>query len=273
MREIGTFYKKRILRLLLPFYIYAFFHILLTHLFPSLFSGIGIHYPIDIISLLLLGRTIDLSWITLLFIELSLLFPLLAYINKYKYGLWGYALFATISTIILSFSKVPYLLSFYIMWIPWSLGIVFSYMLVHKKKWQWYILLTSIFTVLFLLSFSLWQLQMYPLSLRDNKYPPNIYFMAYSFMITSWVVLLSKLAFWEKSFLRTLITWVSKQSYTFFLVHFIVLDFFHTLYPNLSATFLALLVMTVSLASCYCIQMGGDYLIIKNQKRRDKIIR
>src|SRR3990167_529140 len=232
-QEIRLWYGKRLVRLLVPFYIYLLAHYVIWFLLPIYFSGIGLKksLPFLLQSVFLVGG-VELGWLPLLFLQMAILFPIFMMIRKKKFA---FALVAILSLATAGiFILTPFFRPYYrfVMWIPWSFLLLFSISAYlkesgDKKKLESIIrrlLVGLVALVLFILLFLFWDTKG-STNLTSHKYPPDLYFLFYGIGMSSLVSLIGYLDFFKRSFIRRIIMYVSKQSYTLFFVHFIVLDF------------------------------------------------
>lgn len=216
-----SWYKKRLIRLVLPYYVYIVIHVGLINLFPQWFSGIGIDgsMPSALHAFLFLP-SVNVSWLPLLFIELMLVSPLLMYLNKIK-KLYMYGIPAAIFTALLSMIHFPVSYYWY-MWISWSLLVVLAMQIFQKERYSMY-LLTS--TVLFGLLYGLWTTFHHSIGVYDNEYPPNAYFLSYGALWVFVLLYVSRLSIFNSERMMRWYTYLSTYSYSLYFIHFIVLDF------------------------------------------------
>lgn len=232
LQQIGNiilWFRKRIIRLLVPFYLYLIAHYALFLLFPQYVSGLGLQksfsYAID--SVLLIGGT-NLNWLPLLFLQSTLLFPFLLYALKRKIILMLYFLFASIITLWFTIQPFSYQYYRFVMWIPWSLLFIASMLFAMKDKQihkhTSYVLVGSISFISFFL------LQKYffesgrSLTIYDHKYPPDFYYLFYTWAITCFAIPISKLTLFQQPYIQKACVFLSKNSYPLFFVHYIFLD-------------------------------------------------
>src|SRR5436190_12590337 len=127
-----SYLNKRFLRLLIPYYFFVFIFFLELFIFePAKLNGAYI-----IQSLLLIGG-IDINWLILLFLQLTFLMPLLAFLmEKKKIFFYLYTFLSIVLSFLIVFISVPFNYK-YIMWFMWSPIIIYSMYFVkyHTKKW------------------------------------------------------------------------------------------------------------------------------------------
>jgi len=220
-QELVQYFYKRVKRLIIPFYVFFIIYVVFINLAGGKHFKEG--YVMD--SFLLIGG-IDFNWLVLLFIQIMLITPLLQYLfDKQKKLLHFYASGAFISSILfLKYSPLPYYRS--IMWLPWSLVIV--YVLYLEKIWKnkaLFFWTTFLFGALFL---STQQLVLRPLhhsfSMYDNKYPPNLYHLSYSLFAVNILYYLSRHKLFSSKIIQSVIHFFSVNSYQIFFIHIIVIE-------------------------------------------------
>lgn len=221
LSELAPYVFKRLKRLIIPFYVFFTIYILFMHF------GVGKQFSQKYIfdSFLLVGG-IDFNWLVLLFIELMVITPLLHYLfTKKKKLFFLYSVSALISSLIfLKYSPLPYYRP--IMWLPWSLVIIYTFYLdelwKNKALFFW---TTFLFGAIFM---STQQLILLPLhhsfSMYYNKYPPNLYHISYSLFAVQILYFLSKKNTFSFSPLQKSIHFFSINSYTLFFIHIIVIE-------------------------------------------------
>lgn len=230
LRSIFAFYKKRLIRLLLPFYWYLVAHYALLFFFPNFFSGLGLQFSWKyIFQTLTLSGGLGLNWLPLLFLELAVLFPLLLLAFREKRILfWAYIFFAVLFTTGITVWQFPYAQYREVMWIPWSVFFIlpwYFYMQEQKKpSAKIYYFLSVIGLLDFFLLFVIWKHLGRSLTLIDNKYPPNLYYLSYGVFGSFLFLGLAVLPVFKKGFSKAYL-FISKVSYNLFFIHFIALDF------------------------------------------------
>ncbi len=230
LKQTLKWYKKRLIRLLLPFYIYLGLHYLLWILFPNYFSGLGLQKSSNFIvnSIFLTGGQ-NLNWLPLLFIELMFLFPIFALFHKRKKSLILYLSFTFAVTIFFTFFRFPYNYYRFEMWIGWSIVFLMpmTFVIYEKEKLRikTYILFGGISAIIFTILFILWHFIPRSFYLIDHKYPPDLYNLSYGTAISMILILISKFKIFEKKIIKKAYLFLSKHSYNLFFVHYIVLDF------------------------------------------------
>ncbi len=228
-----AWYKKRLIRLLVPFYIYLVVHLGLWLVFPNLFAGLGLSKSLDYIakSILLIGGT-NYNFLAVLFVELTLLFPLFIKFFKNKWLLTSYILLSGLVTLFFTFFTTPYSLYRFTMLVPWSLVLIFAIFMSLKGKTDKNILETNkrylisgvLFFVLFSVFYFLNLTTGKSLDFYNHKYPPDFYYVFFGLSLTCFFLLIGKLGFWQNRILKNIYLYISKNSYAIFFIHFILLD-------------------------------------------------
>lgn len=122
------------------------------------------------------------------------------------------------------------------MWIPWSLIFYLGMMFYKKEQEKFsvkpYFLVALSSGIFFIILHSFWVLLGKPLNLIDNKYPPNFYDLSYELFGTFIVFVLVKLNVFNFSLIKNAYTFLSKQSYSIFFIHIIILDLVITFKKN-----------------------------------------
>jgi len=219
--ELLSYFYKRIKRLVIPFYVFFVIYVVFMNLAAGKHFKEG--YIMD--SFLLIGG-IDFNWLVLLFIQIMLITPLLQYLfDRNKKTLHLYAAVALVSTVVfLKYTPLSYYRS--IMWLPWSLVVV--YVLYFERIWKnkaLFFWTTFLFGAVFL---STQQLVLLPLhhsfSMYYNKYPPNLYHISYSLFAVNILYYLSRIKLFASKLVQTIIHFFSVNSYQIFFIHIIVIE-------------------------------------------------
>lgn len=240
--------KKRIYRLLKPYYLFLLFFIPVIY-----FVNHQVLTPNYIIQSLIIAGGVDISWLVLLFVFLTFIFPLISLsFEKYKFLFWTYSLISFISSIFLIFYKLPFSYKF-IFWLPWSVIPIFTLFFVlheHKKNFLNYLIIGS--GLVFTSSYYLEKFVNHNLGMYENKYPPTIYFLAYGIFMICISYILSNLLKKNKTITRIL-SFFSMYSYSIFFVHYLLLiilanyrDYFKF---NWITFFLSILFITIIIQS------------------------
>lgn len=210
------YFIKRLKRLLLPYYIFALFYLVITAIFHR--SNLSTAYVLK--SVFLLGG-IDINWLILLFIYLTLISIGFIYFKKINMLWYGFFLISFISSIFFlqGNAHIDYR---YTMWLPWSLVLYFTYFFVtNKKRTQFIVTSFLAFVTLFIVTRVYLDTHHHSLSFIDNKYPPNLYYLVYGLAIIVILYYCSLAHLFRPIHFVT--TFFSKYSYSIYFIHYIVL--------------------------------------------------
>lgn len=275
-KNLLAWYKKRIIRLLAPYYIFLSIFVLLSFTLPSIFSGFDLkHQAKFIIESIFMTSGLGLSWLPLLFVQLTLLFPILSHfwVRRRKL-LYVYGAISLMSACYFTIYNFPYEYYRLVMWLPWSLILILSFYVFDRDEKESasrnYLILSIIFGLAFLLLYSSWSIFDKSYFLTKNKYPPNLYFILYATFGSVLTLLLSYLKVFKKETLKRFILFTSRESYSLFFVHYIVLDFALTtdLFFDIYNPYILTLVVTA--LSIFLVYMYTKYKIIFLDKIRKK---
>ncbi len=213
--------KKRFFRLLRPYYLFAAVYVLLNY-----FKEPKKLTPDFFIKAATVTNAIDINWLVLLFLIFAVLVPVIHYLAmKRKRLFYLYSAAAIFSSILLIFYRFPgnYRL---IMWLPWSLLIIFGwYMEKFENKNRLMVVGISIsLMVFFILRLSETALH-HSLAMFDNKYPPNLYHISYGIFSILLLYFLAKNKVFNLPVVKHILTFLSRYSYLLFFVHYLVIYF------------------------------------------------
>ncbi len=260
-QDIFSLYSKRFLRLVLPMYVYLAAHYALWFAFPQWFTGGGIlqkNIPYVAKSLALIGG-LDISWLTLLFVQFTVLLPLFLWLFRRPKLLGMYILLAIGVTTFFTMNPAAHAYYRWVMWIPWSLIFLLGLFLGNKEQLdttkvqslQRYLVIGGVSAALFM--FLSWT-HGAQIVLTNHKYPPDWYYLSYAAMMTSLLLIISRISLFDFGPLKNIFLYISSHSYTLFFVFFIVLDFAGVLAKQvsiLSGSFVQFVLVTgVSLGVC-----------------------
>ena len=268
--------KKRFLRLYVPFVIYLATHYILWFIFPHIFHGYQIKRSWSfILSSLTLTGGIDIGWIPVLFLELSLIFPLLLVIARRRKSRDILLILLALATLLMTFFRVFDEYSRALAWIPWSLVALLGFIYFDAQKAsakfakRLSIMTVGVMSIAWILLFMILRGMHNRLTLTVHKYPPDLYFLSYGIAITAVLLLLLTKKYHKQSRLTDFTKFVSSQSYTIFFVQYIVLDMVIT---NLRIGWFAqtLIVLALCLLGAYC---WTKLLKLKLQRKAHKLTR
>ncbi len=232
-RNYFSWIKKRLIRLLFPYYFFLFLHYFLWFIFPNFFQGIGLLKDLKFIlySIFLLGG-VDFNWLVLLFIQLTILSPLIAFSFKNKKSFLIIFFISVLSSVYFSLFKFPYQHFKWVMILPWLMVFylgMFSFLIENKLKKinikKFYIFMVLFFSLIFLFFYYYRP----KIIFTENKYPPNLLYLSYGLAITYLLVFVSKFNLFGRQIFRKAMTCLGKNSYHLFFVHYIFIDFVFTI--------------------------------------------
>ncbi len=230
---IVRWWKKRAMRLALPYYIFFVLHYLLWLLFPAYFSVFAMQKTFSYVGASLLFIGIDYGWLPLLFLELMMLSPLLLTLMRSKEGaiaLWGISL----GSAMLFFFRQPHTDYRLIMWLPWSAIMLLSFWYARAAaklppRRRLVLSLLAAFICFLLFDAGAWIATAWhrDLTLTLHKYPPDIWYLTYGTGIGALLLAATQIRI-PYPWITQAVTWISAKSYELFFVHYIVVDVFRT---------------------------------------------
>lgn len=209
--------NKRLLRLITPYYIFLVFYFSLIFLTERASFTF-----INIIKHITMWNGIYISWLVILFIIFSFLNPIIFFLKeKNKTLFYLFFLLSLLSSIVLLFIKAEDFA--YILWVPYLLTIYYSIWIRHSikskiKLFATFVILSVMFIILFV---ERNQQNLSPLLI--NKYPPNIYYLLYSFIVVDIFFLLNKFNLIKENWINTFFIYLGKHSYDLFFVHILII--------------------------------------------------
>jgi len=231
---------KRVKRLVIPYYIFLIFF------FPIIWFTTDKLTPMYILQSLFIIGGVDISWLVLLMLELSLLFPLLILLQRKKNILFlSYIALATLVAIItipLPLSALHWKLGIenwkLIMWLGWSLMGIFSMVYINVSSLQKFLqnklMLFIGATIVSIITYIYERSIHHDITLYGNKYPPTLLILSFG---VAAIVLLYILA--EKQCfkpIQKLLIFTSTHSYSLFFIHYCFLIALANLLPKLHTT-------------------------------------
>jgi len=219
-KSIGSYFKNRLFRLVIPYYSFLLVYLPIVYLKEP--HKLTADYLLK--SLAAIGG-VDIGWLVLLFLCLTLMQPAIAFLIRTKKWVWlsAYTALSLIVTLIFLFLK-PSFDYRWTMWLPWSFYIIYTYYFVRNEGQKWW-LPVSIAAGLLSFVICYWLLVIWkaPLSFYQNKYPPNLYMIGYGLLSIPLLYL-----FFQRfnSFLyatKPALAFFSRYSYEVFFIHYIVI--------------------------------------------------
>lgn len=217
--SLWLYLTKRIKRLLIPYFIFVpFFLVLLFFLNPLILNT---KYVIQSITL---TGGIELNWLILLFLELTVILSVLKATKYKEYFLFPLTVCSILISLFFVFFHLPSAINYkLIMWLPWSLILGFSYLFVKFQRKKIALLLLGIACCSMYLLLHVYLVTHGQSTIfRENKYPPNLYYLSYG--MTSIIVLYFLAPVF--TVLKKPITFLSTYSYQLFFIHYFFLIWF-----------------------------------------------
>ena len=236
-----SYLKKRVLRLILPYYIFLLFFIpALLLVKPQIIT------PKYIFQSLLITGGVDINWLVLLFVFFALLLPLFVWLfQKYKtFFKLGFVI--SLASTVLLLWYTPHISYKLFMWLPWALLLYFTFIYQKFEKKQTKLLLLFLTTTAFFLgAYYLRILNDQSVVLIHNKYPPNILYLSYG------MSLFLLLSFFLKRFppasaIAKPLHYFSLHSYQLYFIHYIFLIIIAAFLPVLKLHWLTFFIVLVA---------------------------
>ncbi len=218
--DYWKYLKKRLVRLLKPYYVFLIFYLPVA----GIVSLKGINWNSFIRELTLTSAGTEINWAVLLFVYVSVLMPfLLALYRKTKIAFFLFAIGAILSSFLLLIYK-PAINFRFIMWLPWSVIILYSWFFARFEKQPWFYPLSILSSggVFATLSMIL-KTKGGSLLFIENKYPPNLYFLSYGIFMITVLYFLTKKGLFNAKLFRKPLNFLSKNSYPIFFIHLLLI--------------------------------------------------
>ncbi len=246
-----SYFKKRLKRLVLPYYYYLIFFIPLVSLLNP--KRVGIDYIVRQVTLT--TTNLDLNWFIVLFLYFALLMPFISYLYKNKKLLFYlFCLLSLGSSLFFISNQLPinYKLT---MWLPWSLIIIFALYFARFEQKKMFVIWSLFVSCILFLVLRYWLIiGSHSLAFFDNKYPPNFYFLIYGIFLTILLFYLAKLRIFNMHYSRKVVHFLSIHSYSIFFIHFLLIFFLDYLFDLKIFTWWQF--FTIILISTIIIQLG-----------------
>lgn len=219
------YFAKRFWRLYRPYLVYlVFFFVSVLILKPASFS-----WDMVIKSLLLQQGGVDIGWLVLLFIQLTLVFPVIHFFHS-KHRFWYYAaiVFVVYSSVFFFFLPFPYHWR-YVMWLTWSFMAIYAIFFIknednpHTRDTS-YMIAAAVFVMIVCIQ----ALYKETLKIYPNKYPPNIILLSYGVIWVGIFDFLHRHGFFEQLKLVRPLSFLSRYSYPLFFIHYLIIYIMNT---------------------------------------------
>lgn len=219
LKDIFSHTRKRLLRLLVPYYLFAAIYILLERFKEP--AKITYQY---LLSNLFIIEGISINWLVLLFVFFTFLMPLLSYLwNHKRLIFYFYTILSIVSAFLLIFYPFPFNYRF-IMWLPWSLLVVFSFFIVESEYKKWFYPIAFFAGLAVFLSLRYLQITLHhSLTMFDNKYPPNLFHLSFGMVSIIGLYIVAKRGVFAFPLIKNLFSFLSRNSYSLYFIHWIVI--------------------------------------------------
>lgn len=218
-KNIFPYIKKRFSRLLVPYYSFLFVFFL-----SMIFIGRTVPSLSYISQNIFLYGGLDLNWLPLLFIYITLLNPLIVFLKNKRLLFNTFFLISLLSSIIFIFVSTNYR---WIMWLPWALLIFFTiYFVDNEKNNKKLIFIFTISVIIYVAAYYLESHIGHTLNHYTNKYPPTIYHISYGIFWTIFLYRLSEINLFKIMKIESILNFFSNYSYEIFFVHNLILYLF-----------------------------------------------
>ncbi len=219
IKEYFTYLRKRFLRLLIPYYIFAFLYIVMVHFKePKTITGAYITQ-----SALLVGG-VDINWLVLLFLCLTSLMPLISHLEKKHHVIYFlYVGMAILFSVLVLFFRWPWNYRF-IMWLPWSLVYLYTMYFIRYQNKRIFLFTSVLFSsIVFGLLWIIETMQHHSLSFIDNKYPPNMFMLSYGILSIIVLYISAMKGMFFGKVVKGFFHFLSTNSYTLYFIHYMYL--------------------------------------------------
>ena len=237
--------KKRVTRLLIPYYIFLL--VFLPISFIKAPKNFNFTY---ILKSLTLTGGIDINWLVLLFFMFIFLQVFLSWLfNRHHKWFYLYVTIAFVSSVVLLFiqPKFDYKL---IMWLPWSLITIYAYYFVkYEKDKKWIIGSILIVITMFVISYQLLVIRNYSLRFFDNKYPPNLYILSYGIGSITLLYLFFKFINPRFKTITNILSFYSLYSYEIFFIQYVVIYLLNTYLKTIKCPPLGFFIVVLSITT------------------------
>lgn len=229
--------KKRITRLLVPYYVF------LGVIFPLFFVFEKKYFNLQyFLSNIFLYGGISFNWLVLLFVYLIFLMPAILAMKKNKMLFYGFLAFSILSSLYFIFIKYNFRIT---MWLPWVTYAYFTMFFIKNRSNTKKLLLLGIGSLVLFFALRVVEVNIgHNLTHYENKYPPTLYHLSFGFF---WVIILYWLSvakvFTYFKFDRIL-NFLSVNSYSLYFIHILVIftiSWLHLMPPSWPIFFLEII--------------------------------
>ena len=219
-KEFFSHLWKRVKRLVVPYYIFFAIYFLIVIVKQPKYLDVSYLSQ----NIFLYGG-LDFNWLVLLFIELAILMPFISYLFEKKRPLFYLYSALALASSLLFLKYTP--LSYYraIMWLPWSLILIYTYLFdLLRKDTKLFLGITALSLLLYyILPIVALKPLGHSLYMYDNKYPPNLYHLVYGIFCVNILYILSQWKFFSNTIVQKIFHFFSIYSYSIFFIHIVVI--------------------------------------------------
>jgi peptidoglycan/LPS O-acetylase OafA/YrhL len=167
---------------------------------------------------------IDINWLVLLMLQFAIAFPLISFLkNKFRVGFILLFLISLFSATWLLFYRIPVPYKA-VMWLPWITMAYFGLFFALTRRSTRFLVFSFIISLTgFILLRILEQKLGHSLQMYNNKYPPNLYFLAYGTTIVPFLLLLTRWGIFAWKPVEKYLVFLSKNSFPIYFIHSIIL--------------------------------------------------
>jgi peptidoglycan/LPS O-acetylase OafA/YrhL len=278
--DIIPFYKKRILRLILPVWIFLsvfFFVIYLINKF------LGQAFPFDlktIVESYFLIEGIGFVWIFKVYLILAILTPLALFFYRKDFSLklyfsvlilcyLIYEIMLTLTHDFISSNEVLSYVSYNIIFIviPYALVYFYGFRLKDIKTSNLIILQIFLLAIFIVHAVYYYRATGGIVSTQHFKYPPTIYYLSYAIFMTNNMFLIIK-SVNMSNVIEKAIIWLSSNSFWFYLWHIVAFYLWQQYFPNEYISFTYFIYKSIFMLGFGCLMVSIQIKILDKIKRK-----
>ena len=218
-----AYFWRRIKRLVIPYYAFLLFLFAYTLFFKNVSMQLQ---PMMKRIFFLNMSSNDIDWLVVLFLYFMILMPLIRILSYKPILFWIFTTISCISAIALLFTDSTLYFRL-VMWLPWSLVLIVTYLVVRYESKKWFLpAIITTFLSLYIASRAFLLYSGDTLTLTENKYPPNIYYLSYGIFLMLLLYSIYKKYSSKIGFIQKYFDYFSTYSYSLFFIHFLILYYF-----------------------------------------------
>lgn len=208
------YFMRRLWRLLPTYYVFVAIYLFFSAVFDKqIITGK------TILQNIFLFGGVDFNWLVLLFIYLTAIMPVVYFLyNKNRLLFYSSGLLTLISSILFIFYRpLNYRI---IMWLPWSLILYFTLIILKNKDNKKFLFSLAVMCLVVFLSLKFTIIKG---TQFQNKYPPNLYHLSYGIFSLILLYFISGLKLFNTGLIKKFLYFLSLNSYTIFFTHIIII--------------------------------------------------